>query len=166
MRPSLNAAAAVLAEPSAKKVLASPTLDQAKRADFICAMSVGLKGADVFETAEGKALLALLAALAGRSVASREEILNDVARQLALPDDKLKSILDMEELARPNTHPTLCQRRSADSRAATAVRLSTNIRKLPSSLVLLIAKVRVAVTRAYAASASSGARRAAAAAPG
>ena len=58
---ALNAAAAVLADPSAKRVLASPTLDEAKRADFIRAMSVGLKGADVLETAHGRALLALLA---------------------------------------------------------------------------------------------------------
>jgi F-type H+-transporting ATPase subunit delta len=58
---ALNAAAAVLADPSAKRVLATPTLDEAKRADFIRAMSVGLKGADVFETTHGKALLALLA---------------------------------------------------------------------------------------------------------
>jgi F-type H+-transporting ATPase subunit delta len=58
---ALNAAAAVLAEASAKKVLMNPALDQVKRADFIRAVSVGLKGADVFETNEGKALLALLA---------------------------------------------------------------------------------------------------------
>jgi F-type H+-transporting ATPase subunit delta len=58
---ALNAASAVLAEPNAKRVLANPTLDQAKRADFIRAMSVGLKGADLFETVHGKALLALLA---------------------------------------------------------------------------------------------------------
>jgi F-type H+-transporting ATPase subunit delta len=58
---ALNAAAAVLAEPNAQRVLASPTLDDGKRADFIRAMSVGLKGADVFETTQGKALLALLA---------------------------------------------------------------------------------------------------------
>jgi F-type H+-transporting ATPase subunit delta len=42
-------------------VLASPTLDDGKRADFVRAMSVGIKGADVFESAQGKALLALLA---------------------------------------------------------------------------------------------------------
>jgi F-type H+-transporting ATPase subunit delta len=58
---ALAAAAAVLGDPSAKRVLANPALDQARRADFIRAVSVGLKGADVFETAEGKALLALLA---------------------------------------------------------------------------------------------------------
>jgi F-type H+-transporting ATPase subunit delta len=58
---ALNAAAAVLADPNAKRVLASPSLDEAKRADFIRAMSVGLKGADLFEDSHGKALLALLA---------------------------------------------------------------------------------------------------------
>jgi F-type H+-transporting ATPase subunit delta len=58
---ALNAAAAVLGDANAKRVLANPALDQAKRADFIRAVSVGLKGADVFETSQGKALLALLA---------------------------------------------------------------------------------------------------------
>jgi F-type H+-transporting ATPase subunit delta len=58
---ALNAAAAVLGEASAKRVLANPELDRAKRADFVRAVSVGLKGADLFETPQGKALLALLA---------------------------------------------------------------------------------------------------------
>jgi len=58
---ALNAAAAVLGDVSAKRVLANPALDQVKRADFIRAVSVGLKGADLFETSQGKALLALLA---------------------------------------------------------------------------------------------------------
>ena len=58
---ALSSAAAVLADPNAKRVLATPTLDEGKRADFIRAMSVGLKGADLFETTHGKALLALLA---------------------------------------------------------------------------------------------------------
>jgi F-type H+-transporting ATPase subunit delta len=58
---ALNAAAAVLAEPNAKRVLANPTLDDAKRAEFVRAVSVGLKGAELFETPEGKGLLALLA---------------------------------------------------------------------------------------------------------
>jgi len=58
---ALNAAAAVLGDANAKRVLANPMLDQARRADFIRAVSVGLKGAEVFETPQGKALLALLA---------------------------------------------------------------------------------------------------------
>jgi len=58
---ALNAAAAVLGDVSAKRVLANPMLNQARRADFIRAVSVGLKGAEVFETPQGKALLALLA---------------------------------------------------------------------------------------------------------
>jgi len=58
---ALSSAAAVLADANAKRVLANPALDQAKRADFVRAVSVGLDGADVFETAQGKALLALLA---------------------------------------------------------------------------------------------------------
>ena len=58
---ALNAAAAVLGDANAKRVLANPSLDEGKRADFIRAVSVGLKGADVFESSQGKALLALLA---------------------------------------------------------------------------------------------------------
>jgi F-type H+-transporting ATPase subunit delta len=58
---ALNAAAAVLGDANARRVLANPALDQAKRADFIRAVSVGLKGADLFETPPAKALLALLA---------------------------------------------------------------------------------------------------------
>ena len=58
---ALNAAAAVLGDANARRVLANPALDQGKRADFIRAVSVGLKGADVFESAQGKALLSLLA---------------------------------------------------------------------------------------------------------
>src|SRR6185369_5193969 len=58
---ALNAAAAVLGDANAKRVLANPELVAAKRAEFIRAVSVGLKGADLFETAQGKALLALLA---------------------------------------------------------------------------------------------------------
>ena len=58
---ALNAAAAVLGDSNAKRVLANPALDQAKRADFIRAVGVGLKGAEMLETPQGKALLALLA---------------------------------------------------------------------------------------------------------
>ena len=55
---ALNAAAAVFGDPNAKRVLSNPALDDGKRASFIRAVSVGLKGADVFETPQGKALLA------------------------------------------------------------------------------------------------------------
>jgi len=58
---ALNAAAAVLGDANARRVLGNPALDPGKRADFIRAVSVGLKGADVFETPHGKALLTLLA---------------------------------------------------------------------------------------------------------
>jgi F-type H+-transporting ATPase subunit delta len=58
---ALHAAAAVLADPSAKRVLASPALDEKKRADFVRAVSVGLKGAEALETPQGQGLLALLA---------------------------------------------------------------------------------------------------------
>jgi len=57
---ALNAAAAVLGDANAKRVLANPALDQVKRADFIRAVSVGLKGAELFESPQGKGLLALL----------------------------------------------------------------------------------------------------------
>ena len=58
---ALSAAAAVLGDANAKRVLGNPELDQGKRADFIRAVSVGLKGADLLDTTQGKALLALLA---------------------------------------------------------------------------------------------------------
>jgi F-type H+-transporting ATPase subunit delta len=58
---ALNAAAAVLEDPSAKRVLGNPTVDVAKRAEFLRAVSVGVKGADVLESSQGKALLAVLA---------------------------------------------------------------------------------------------------------
>ena len=51
----------MLAEPAAKRVLAGPGLDDSKRAEFVRAASVGIKGAEVFETGAGKGLLALLA---------------------------------------------------------------------------------------------------------
>jgi len=57
-------------------------------------------------------LLALLAALAGRSVADREEILEDVTDELGLPDEKLRLILARDSLPFPATHPTVedCRR--------------------------------------------------------
>jgi F-type H+-transporting ATPase subunit delta len=78
---ALNAAAAVLGEAGAKRVLATPSLDQAKRAEFIRAVSVGLKGADLFESSQGKALLALLAEN------DRLKLLPEIAEQF----DALKS---------------------------------------------------------------------------
>jgi F-type H+-transporting ATPase subunit delta len=78
---ALNAAAAVLGDASARRVLANPSLDQPKRADFIRAVSVGLKGADVFETPQGKALLSLLAEN------DRLAVLPEIASQF----DELKS---------------------------------------------------------------------------
>ena len=58
---ALNAAGAVLEDANAKRVLGNPTIDVAKRAEFLRAVSVGIKGAGVFESTQGKALLALLA---------------------------------------------------------------------------------------------------------
>ena len=58
---ALNAAAAVLADANAKRVLGNPTIDVEKRAEFLRAVSVGIKGAGVLDSAQGKALLAVLA---------------------------------------------------------------------------------------------------------
>jgi F-type H+-transporting ATPase subunit delta len=58
---ALQAAAQVLADPNAKRVLASPSLDEQRRVEFVRAVSVGLKGAEVFATPQGQGLLALLA---------------------------------------------------------------------------------------------------------
>ncbi|HEX5046530.1 MAG TPA: F0F1 ATP synthase subunit delta [Gammaproteobacteria bacterium] len=58
---ALSAASAVLEDANAKRVLGNPTIDVAKRAEFLRAVSVGIKGASVLETSQGKALLAVLA---------------------------------------------------------------------------------------------------------
>jgi F-type H+-transporting ATPase subunit delta len=58
---ALNAAAAVLEDANARRVLGNPTIDVAKRAEFLRAVSVGIKGASVLETTQGKALVAVLA---------------------------------------------------------------------------------------------------------
>ena len=88
---ALNAAAAVLGDANARRVLANPALDQGKRADFIRAVSVGLKGADVFESAQGKALLSLLAEN------DRLAVLPEIATQFdelkAAAENKVKATL-------------------------------------------------------------------------
>lgn len=58
---ALNAAAAVLGDANAKRVLGNPTIDVARRAEFLRAVAVGIKGAGVLETPQGKALIAVLA---------------------------------------------------------------------------------------------------------
>ena len=58
---ALNAAAAVLEDANAKRVLGNPTIDVAKRAEFVRAVSIGIKGADMLDSTQGKALLAVLA---------------------------------------------------------------------------------------------------------
>jgi hypothetical protein len=57
-------------------------------------------------------LLALLRALAGRSMSSREEILDGLASDLAITGDQLRSILSIDNLPQPQTAPTLddCRR--------------------------------------------------------
>jgi F-type H+-transporting ATPase subunit delta len=57
----LNAAAAVLGDANAKRVLGNPALDEGRRAEFVRKVSVGIKGADVLESSQGRSLLALLA---------------------------------------------------------------------------------------------------------
>ncbi|MBL9016080.1 MAG: hypothetical protein JNL83_17975 [Myxococcales bacterium] len=57
-------------------------------------------------------LLAFLAALKHRSAESREAIANEVVDSLAIPDDKLQRILDVDRIPMPTTRPTLdaCRR--------------------------------------------------------
>ena len=57
-------------------------------------------------------LLGLLKALSRRSAESREEIAKGVAESLAIPDDKLKLILDVDGIPMPKKPPTLdeCRR--------------------------------------------------------
>lgn len=58
-------------------------------------------------------LLALLAALAGRSQESRERIAKELTTPLAIPDDKLALILDADDIPMPTTHPTVDEARRA-----------------------------------------------------
>jgi hypothetical protein len=57
-------------------------------------------------------LLALLGALAARSAPAREEILEEVAGELGLPDDKLRLILEVDDMPLPQARPTVddCRR--------------------------------------------------------
>jgi F-type H+-transporting ATPase subunit delta len=58
---ALNAAAAVVQDAGAKRVLADPSTDAAKRAEFIGAVAAGIHGAALLASSDGKGLLALLA---------------------------------------------------------------------------------------------------------
>jgi hypothetical protein len=58
-------------------------------------------------------LLALLAALAGRSRESREDIAKELTTPLAIPDDKLALILDADDVPMPTTRPTIDEARHA-----------------------------------------------------
>jgi F-type H+-transporting ATPase subunit delta len=58
---ALNAAAAVLGDADAKRVLASPALDESKRAAFIAAVAGAVKGGELLGTQHGRNLLQLLA---------------------------------------------------------------------------------------------------------
>lgn len=58
-------------------------------------------------------LLAFLTALAHRSTESREGIASEIVESLALPDDKLKLILDVDRIPMPSTRPTLDECRRA-----------------------------------------------------
>jgi len=58
---ALNAAAAVVADVNAKRVLASPTLDESQRAAFVASVASGIKGAELLGTELGRNLLQLLA---------------------------------------------------------------------------------------------------------
>jgi F-type H+-transporting ATPase subunit delta len=57
---ALAAAAAVLADPNAKRVLANPALDDEKRAGFVEAICRGLSGAELWSSNEGRNFLRLL----------------------------------------------------------------------------------------------------------
>lgn len=58
-------------------------------------------------------LLAFLGALKHRSVESREAIANEIVESLAIPDDKLKLILDVDGIPMPQSHPTVDEGRTA-----------------------------------------------------
>jgi hypothetical protein len=58
-------------------------------------------------------VLALMRALAGRSAAFREEVAKAVSGPLAIPDDKLRLILENDGLPLPATTPTIDECRGA-----------------------------------------------------
>jgi F-type H+-transporting ATPase subunit delta len=58
---ALHAAAAVLRDPKAKGVLASPEIDDRKRLDFVAKVTASIEGAAQLETQEGRNLLSILA---------------------------------------------------------------------------------------------------------
>jgi F-type H+-transporting ATPase subunit delta len=58
---ALHAAAAVLADPSAKRALANPRFDDESRAALVIDIASAIKGGELFATAEGKNLLHVLA---------------------------------------------------------------------------------------------------------
>jgi len=58
---ALNVAAAVVRDPSAKRVLANPALDQSKSAEFVAGVVSGVQGGELFGTLSGRNLLKLLA---------------------------------------------------------------------------------------------------------
>ena len=58
---ALGAAAAVVADPSAKRALANPGFDDGSRAALVCDIAGAVKGGELFKTTEGKNLLTVLA---------------------------------------------------------------------------------------------------------
>ena len=58
-------------------------------------------------------LLAFLSALKHRSAESRGNIANEIVDSLAIPDDKLKLILDVDGIPMPTTRPTVDECRRA-----------------------------------------------------
>ena len=58
---ALGAAAAVLRDPNAKRVLANPSLDESQRAAFVAAVAGAVKGGELLGSEHGRNLLQLLA---------------------------------------------------------------------------------------------------------
>ncbi len=58
---ALNAAAAVIGDANAKRVLANPSLTESKRVEFVGSIAGGLPGGELLGTQEGSNLLKLLA---------------------------------------------------------------------------------------------------------
>jgi len=58
---ALAAAAAIVADPSAKRALANPALDEAARATLVGSIAGSIKGGEVLSSGQGKNLLQVLA---------------------------------------------------------------------------------------------------------
>ncbi len=120
---ALNAAAAVLGDASAKRVLANPAFDETRRAEFVRAVSVGLGGAEMLGTPQGQGLLAVLAEN------DRLGVLPEIAAQFdalkAHAENKVKATLTSAAAVEPSLAASIA--RSLERKLGRTVELTVEI---------------------------------------